>query len=86
MRFNGNAKERIEALPDPWGEDYAILNDQYPGTAAAPLAGGHCGVCNWEIVPHVRQAVHEGHVVHTLQPLPPRPLPEGRREMSEGAG
>lgn len=41
---------RLAELPDELQEPYEILNQSYPGSAAAPVRDGGCGGCNTKLV------------------------------------
>ncbi|MCE5229872.1 hypothetical protein LLG95_09780 [bacterium] len=54
-------RERLfEQLPDPFRDDYEILQDRFPGTACMPIEGEQCSGCNWHLVLQTRQAAKTG--------------------------
>lgn len=52
--------QKLAPLDEPDQEEYELINETYPGSAAAPLNDEDCGGCNWKVVPQTQQQVRMG--------------------------
>jgi predicted nucleic acid-binding Zn-ribbon protein len=59
-RLEAERDRRRAALPEEWRDQYDLQNERYPGSVCAPVQGGQCGGCHWQLVPQTRQRVHRG--------------------------
>ncbi|HOE96953.1 MAG TPA: C4-type zinc ribbon domain-containing protein [Candidatus Sumerlaeota bacterium] len=59
-RLEEEKRQRLAALAPDEAEDYELLNNRNPGSAAVAVQQGHCGGCNWALVPHTQQQVRQG--------------------------
>lgn len=50
----------FERLPDPWRDDYEILQERFPGSACVAVEGEQCSGCHWQLVAQTRQAAKTG--------------------------
>ncbi len=54
-------REKLFArLPDPWRDDYEILQERFPGSACVAIESEQCSGCHWHLVVQTRQAAKTG--------------------------